>query len=99
MDFQPNRKCWNIEGSKGQVCVFCNCCHEDKLERYESRLDVLNERIRKYEQQIQEYERDKRVRPHTAFYNLVCIEKSEDKIEKCKELIRCYTKAVNKLRK
>lgn len=43
VDFAVGNECWNEDA--GGICIGCGCCAEDPIERCESRIAVLEERI------------------------------------------------------
>lgn len=51
MELYAGDTCWN-EDAAGGACIGCGCCSEDPEERYESRIDVLEERIFNLEKEI-----------------------------------------------
>jgi len=57
MEMCAGRDCWNEDS--GGVCLACGCCSDDPLERCESRIAVLEERIFNLECQMRE--------PHKEF--------------------------------
>lgn len=94
-------KCWNTEATGGAFCIACGCCAKDPVERYESRVLVLEERIHELKTVLKDYQCDYHTTESGSkkFYNLVSIEKTEDQIKEYEALIRCYSKEARKLRK
>lgn len=70
MDFDVSENCWNLEASGGAICVGCGCCSEDPIERCESRIQVLQERIYDLRKQAEEddicfdFEEDRYIHMH-----------------------------------
>ena len=94
-------KCWNTETTGGAFCIACGCCAKDPVERYESRVLVLEERIHELKTVLKDYQCDYYTTESGSkkFYSLVSIEKTEDQIKEYEALIRCYSKEARKLRK
>ncbi len=94
-------RCWMTEETHGAFCLGCGCCSEDLQERYESRIQVLEERVYNLETKARDYEYDYESTRLAGkkFYSQVNIEKTEDEIQRLNDLIRCYRSELNKLRK
>lgn len=45
ISYSISEDCWNIEAWAYGICHHCGCCSKDKLERYESRIRLLEERL------------------------------------------------------
>ena len=45
IDYSVKKNCWNLQASCYGNCYDCGCCAKDKRERYENRIQYLNEMI------------------------------------------------------
>ena len=45
IDFAVKDNCWNMEAYCYGNCYGCGCCAKDKRQRYENRIQYLNEQI------------------------------------------------------
>ena len=41
IDVGIRKRCWNLIDSYGEICVGCGCCSDDKLIRYQARIECL----------------------------------------------------------
>lgn len=96
MDMCVGSECWNEDA--GGICIGCGCCSVDPVERCESRIAVLEERIFNLEHDMREphkefdFEHDTWVQ---AFYDY---ETPERLIEEYERQISHYRHVLSSLR-
>lgn len=98
MDFGVSGNCWNVEASGGAICVGCGCCSEDPIERCESRIQVLQERIYDLRKQAEEddvyfdFEQDSYVHTYRDNGDV------KRQIDRCRDMIGYYSECAELLR-
>lgn len=98
MEMYAGDNCWNADAAGG-ACIGCGCCSEDPIERYEARIDVLEERIFNLEKDMHGPHKEFNFESDAWVSSYYDYSDPEEKIEHWKEQISYYRGRLREIRR